>query len=111
MTAGAVLEEVYSLPSAQAETTIIDRYGEACICEHGANMSRRVICPFQAVDIPGFVLWGYLSHEGLEVLPGSRVVVLADDKRSAGVRNVKETHTFLDIPGGNLTLHGVGNIH
>jgi hypothetical protein len=106
--ARAVLEQADALPGAQAELPILDRDGQVGVGEHGPDVGGAVVGAFQVVLVPGLAVGRQLFHESLQVGPGAGIVILADEQRGAGVRQVQEAHPFLHSPGLQALGDGLG---
>ena len=62
-----MFKEVNALPGAQAELSVFNWYAKANICEHGAEVGRRIILTLHRMRHPGLLLRGDLFHEGFHI--------------------------------------------
>lgn len=108
--AGAVLEDINSLPCSQRQFPIIHGNGQACICQHGADVGSGIVWTFQIVCIPTITFRDKTLHEGFKIGAGSRVPVFAHDQGSARVLEKEKAHAFLHSPITQLRVDGMGYI-
>lgn len=78
--AGAVFEDVDTLPCPEREIAVVHRDGEACIGEHGADVGSGVVGTLQIVRVPAVPFGNEALHKCPEVGAGGGVPILADDQ-------------------------------
>ena len=109
MAAAAMLEQEDTLPGAQAEPAVIDRDGKAGLGQGGPDVRGGIVCPFQCVPVPALVFGHFAFVEGFHIRLGGGIIALADGQRGAGMRDVQEAQTFMDIPALNELFNVIGD--
>ncbi len=95
---GTMFEDIYPLPGAQQQISIINGNRQAGVCQHGADVGGGIVIAFERVRVPTVPLRDKSAHKSFQVGAGSRVPVFAHDQRGAGVRQEQEAHAFTHVP-------------